>query len=159
MWDHLKNELREFVVSWSILVRCQRLIARNVADGFLSFSLADMFMLIPKLEQTPFLWGVPIWDFFRLPAHFHTGSPHTEMGRVVLTHPWVTGASPKFWNFGRSNAHRCSPKIRRPNTNANAHRCSPKIGDQATRWSPKISATDNQPTENYADERKGGLLL
>jgi len=32
--------LREFEVSRSILVRCQRLIARNVADDFLSFSLA-----------------------------------------------------------------------------------------------------------------------
>ena len=31
--------------------------------------------------------GVPIWEFFRLPAHFHTGSPHMEMGRVVLMHP------------------------------------------------------------------------
>ncbi len=31
--------------------------------------------------------GVPIWDFFCLPAHFHTGNPYMVMGRVVLTHP------------------------------------------------------------------------
>jgi len=55
-------------------------------------------MLIPKLEQTPFLWGVPIWEFFRLPAHSHTGSPHMEMGMVVLTHPLESRA--RHPNFG-----------------------------------------------------------
>ena len=54
MWDHLKIKLREFVVSWSILVRCQRLIARNVADCFLSFSLADTFMkLVASMTWIP----------------------------------------------------------------------------------------------------------
>jgi hypothetical protein len=36
-------ELRESLISFRIFVRCQRLIARNVADGFLLFSLADTF--------------------------------------------------------------------------------------------------------------------
>jgi hypothetical protein len=34
-------ELRTSLISFGIFVRCQRLIARNVADGFLLFSLAD----------------------------------------------------------------------------------------------------------------------
>jgi hypothetical protein len=36
-------ELRTSLISFRFFVRCQRLIARNVADGFLLFSLADMF--------------------------------------------------------------------------------------------------------------------
>jgi hypothetical protein len=40
----LKNwAFRTSLISFWIFVRCQRLIARNVADGFLLFSLADMF--------------------------------------------------------------------------------------------------------------------
>ena len=35
--------LRTSLISFPIFVRCQRLIARNVADGFLLFSLADTF--------------------------------------------------------------------------------------------------------------------
>jgi hypothetical protein len=34
-------ELRASLISFQIFVRCKRLIARNVADGFLLFSLAD----------------------------------------------------------------------------------------------------------------------
>ena len=34
-------ELRTSLITFRIFVRCQRLIARNVADGFLLFSLAD----------------------------------------------------------------------------------------------------------------------
>jgi hypothetical protein len=29
--------------------------------------------------------GVPKWEFFNLPAHFHKGSPCVKMGTVVLT--------------------------------------------------------------------------
>ena len=36
-------ELRTSLITFRIFVRCQRLIARNVADGFLLFSLADTF--------------------------------------------------------------------------------------------------------------------
>jgi hypothetical protein len=36
-------ELRTSLISFRIFVRCQRLIARNVADGFLLFSLATRF--------------------------------------------------------------------------------------------------------------------
>ena len=36
-------ELCASLISFRIFVRCQRLIARNVADGFLLFSLADTF--------------------------------------------------------------------------------------------------------------------
>jgi len=36
-------ELRTSLISFRIFVHCQRLIARNVADGFLLFSLADTF--------------------------------------------------------------------------------------------------------------------
>jgi len=36
-------ELRASLITFRIFVRCQRLIARNVADGFLFFSLADTF--------------------------------------------------------------------------------------------------------------------
>jgi hypothetical protein len=36
-------ELRTSLISFRIFVRCQRLIARNVADGFLLFSFADTF--------------------------------------------------------------------------------------------------------------------
>jgi hypothetical protein len=36
-------ELCTILVSFRIFVRCQRLIARNLADGFLLFSLADTF--------------------------------------------------------------------------------------------------------------------
>ena len=39
-------ELRASLISFRIFVRCQRLIARNVADGFLLFSLADTFIRI-----------------------------------------------------------------------------------------------------------------
>ena len=116
------------------------------------------------------------------------------MGRVVLTHPWVTRSSPKFWNFGQSNAHHCSPKItmvgdRRTHkhtpplltknrqqealvtkffaTDNQPTLCGwrergasplikhPLIKICAKRWSPKYFATDNQLTENYADEEKG----
>jgi hypothetical protein len=31
------------LITFRIFVRCQRLIARNVADGFFFFSLADTF--------------------------------------------------------------------------------------------------------------------
>jgi len=34
-------ELRASLITFRIFVHCQRLIARNVADGFLFFSLAD----------------------------------------------------------------------------------------------------------------------
>jgi hypothetical protein len=37
-------ELRTSLITFRIFVRCQRLIARNVADGFLLFSLADTFI-------------------------------------------------------------------------------------------------------------------
>jgi hypothetical protein len=37
-------ELRMSLITFRIFVRCQHLIARNVADGFLLFSLADMFI-------------------------------------------------------------------------------------------------------------------
>jgi hypothetical protein len=37
-------ELRMSLITFRIFVRCQRLIARNVADGFLLYSLADMFI-------------------------------------------------------------------------------------------------------------------
>jgi hypothetical protein len=33
----------KLLISFRIFVHCQRLIARNVADGFLLFSLADTF--------------------------------------------------------------------------------------------------------------------
>jgi hypothetical protein len=36
-------ELRTSSISFPSFVRCQRLIARNVADGFLIFSLDDTF--------------------------------------------------------------------------------------------------------------------
>jgi hypothetical protein len=36
-------ELRTSLISFRIFVRCQRLIARNVANGFLLFSPADTF--------------------------------------------------------------------------------------------------------------------
>ncbi len=36
-------ELRASLITIPIFVRCQRLIARNVADGFLLFSLVDTF--------------------------------------------------------------------------------------------------------------------
>jgi hypothetical protein len=36
-------ELLMSLISFRIFVRCQRLIARNVADGVLLFSLADTF--------------------------------------------------------------------------------------------------------------------
>jgi len=36
-------ELRASLITFRIFVRCQRLIARNVADGFFLFSLADTF--------------------------------------------------------------------------------------------------------------------
>ena len=36
-------ELRASFITFQIFVRCQRLIARNGADGFLLFSLADTF--------------------------------------------------------------------------------------------------------------------
>jgi hypothetical protein len=36
-------ELCASLITFQIFVRCQRLIARNVADGFLFFSLADTF--------------------------------------------------------------------------------------------------------------------
>jgi hypothetical protein len=36
-------ELRTSLISFRIFVRCQRLITRNVADGFLLISLADTF--------------------------------------------------------------------------------------------------------------------
>jgi hypothetical protein len=41
---HLNFELRTSLITFRIFVRCQRLIARNVADGFLLFSLADTFI-------------------------------------------------------------------------------------------------------------------
>ncbi len=34
--------------------------------------------------------GVPIWEFWNLPAHFHTWSSHVERGAVVLAAHWVT---------------------------------------------------------------------
>jgi hypothetical protein len=36
-------ELRTSLITFPIFVRCQRLIARNVADDFLLFSFADTF--------------------------------------------------------------------------------------------------------------------
>jgi len=36
-------ELCASLITFQIFVRCQRLIARNVADGFLLFSLTDTF--------------------------------------------------------------------------------------------------------------------
>jgi hypothetical protein len=42
-------ELRTSLITFRIFVRCQRLIARNVADGFLLFSLADTFIRSSKL--------------------------------------------------------------------------------------------------------------
>jgi hypothetical protein len=41
--DPLFFELRARLITFRIFVSCQRLIARNVADGFLLFSLADTF--------------------------------------------------------------------------------------------------------------------
>jgi hypothetical protein len=37
-------ELRTSSISFRLFVRCQHLIARNVADGFLLISLADTFI-------------------------------------------------------------------------------------------------------------------
>ncbi len=45
--------------------------------------------------------GVPKWEFLSLPACFHMGTPHMEMGTVVLASHWVTHQAPlhhqKFW--------------------------------------------------------------
>ena len=43
IFSHFFFELHTSLISFRIFVRCQRLIARNVADGFLLFSLADTF--------------------------------------------------------------------------------------------------------------------
>jgi len=43
LWNHFFFELRASLITFRIFVRCQRLIARNVAGGFLFFSLADTF--------------------------------------------------------------------------------------------------------------------
>ena len=62
----------------------------------------DGGMFVNPQMETNSIWkrGFPVWEYPSLPAHFRTGTPHMEMGSVVLatTKSRIDRASsPKFW--------------------------------------------------------------
>jgi hypothetical protein len=88
--------------------------------------------------------GVPIWKFFCLPAHFHTGNPYgygEDSFDAPLSHALITQIF-EFWAIQRT------PLLT-------------KLGNRRTcKHAPLLTknfAPNNQLTENYADKGKGGL--
>jgi len=67
MWAQFYFELRASLIIFRIFVLRQRLIAKNVDDNFLSFSLTDTFMkLVESMTwvEGPF-WAMKISSFTR----------------------------------------------------------------------------------------------
>ena len=73
----------------------------NSDDGQHS-NASDMAIYVNPQMETNSIWkrGFPVWEYPSLPAHFRIGTPHMEMGNVVVATSKSCidrASSPKFW--------------------------------------------------------------